>query len=450
MLFRKAESPIRRYLTGHSDKILVVSGARQVGKSYLIRHVGRELYPHYVELNLISDAQAREAFSKVTKVEDFHLMLSTYAEGHLGHGDDTLVFIDEIQECPNLLTLLKFLRQEGRYRYIASGSLLGVTLRKTYSVPVGSIEILNMYPLDFEEFLIANQVGRETLDHLRRCFDDLRSPEEGVHNRILDLFRRYLLVGGMPDAVNEFLDTHNLVRVRTVQSDIHALYASDASKYDEENRLKIRRIYDLIPSNMENKKKRVVYKEINERRQARGSDYEVEMEYLVSSGVALEVKAISNPKFPLIETEHKNLLKLYLNDVGLLSNILFHLNPKPILEDIPSVNLGSLYECAVATELAAHGHRLFYYDNRNHGEVDYLIDDYHSLSVLPLEVKSGKDYKIHSALSRFVRTPDYHINKGYVLSNSRHVEENDRIIYLPVYLCMYFDASGLEADIIPI
>ena len=303
-----------------------------------------------------------------------------------------------------------------------------------------------MFPLDFEEFLLANDFGREAIEGLHDCFDKLRSPEATIHERVMNLFRRYLLVGGMPDAVNEYIDSHNLVRVRQIQTDIHTLYADDASKYDLVNRLKIRRIYDLIPSNMENRKKRVVYKDIEDRKGKRSSDYEEEMEYLVSSGVALDVKAISNPKFPLVESEHKNLLKLYLNDAGLLSDILFRLNPRPVLEDEKSVNLGSLYECAVAAELAARGHRLFYYDNRNHGEVDFLIDDYKSLSVVPLEVKSGRDYRIHSALSRFVATPDYHIGRGVVLSNSGLVEERDHIVYMPVYMTMFFDADGGETD----
>ncbi len=448
MLYRKIERAIRQRLEETGDKVPVVSGARQIGKSYIIRHIGENMFKNFIELNLISSQEMRQAFSNVRNIEDFYLVLSAFAGNSLGTREDTLVFIDEIQECPNLLTLLKFLNSDNKYRYIASGSLLGVTLRQTTSIPIGSIEIMPMFPLDFEEFLIANDFGTEAIEELKKCFSEFRSPEASFHQRVMNLFRRYLLVGGMPDAVNEFLDSHNLVKVRKIQNDIHTLYAADAAKYDSANQLKIRKIYDLIPSNMENKKKRVVYRNIEEKKGKRSSDYEEEMEYLISSGVALEVKAISNPKFPLIETEHKNLLKLYLNDVGLLSAILFHLNPRPILEDENSINLGSLYECAVATELAAHGHRLFYYDNRNHGEVDFLIDDYHTLSVTPLEVKSGKDYRIHSALSRFVSTQDYHIRKGYVLSNAEIIEQKGHIIYLPIYMTMFFDASGGEDEIL--
>ncbi|MDE6791927.1 MAG: AAA family ATPase [Muribaculaceae bacterium] len=450
MLYRKIAQKIEKYLSQQSDRIMIVSGARQIGKSFIIRHVGSKLFSNYIELNLINDKSMREAFSMVNNIEDFHLTLSLYSGMKLGSYNDTLVFIDEIQECPNLLTLLKFLRAENKYHYIASGSLLGVTLRQTHSIPVGSIEIINMFPLDFEEFLIANGIGKEIIEYLHNCFIQNETPKQDIHSRIIDIFRRYLLVGGLPAAVNEYLNSHNLVKVRAIQRDIHTLYAADAAKYDDQKRLKITRLYNLIPSNMENKKKRVVYKDIENKNWKKANDYEEEIEYLISSGISLEVKAISNPKFPLIETESKNLLKLYLNDVGLLSYILYNLNPMPILKDEKSINLGSVYECVITTELAAHGHKLFYYDNRNYGEVDYLIDDYQSLHVVPLEVKSGKDYRIHSALTRFVSTPDYHIERGYVLSNSSEIKENNRIIYIPVYMVMFFNAAGPETEMIPI
>ncbi len=446
MLYRKIEPYLRQYFREKRRKILVVSGARQVGKSFIINHVGSEMFKNFVQLNFLTNRKMREAFNKVETVEDFYLQLSVFAGPNLGTKEDTLVFLDEIQECEHLLTLLKFLREEDRFRYVASGSLLGVTLKRTTSVPIGSIEIKHMYPLDFEEFLIANNFGPEAIDYLKECYRELKSPEPSVHERTMYLFRRYLLVGGMPDAVNEFIETHNLSRIRDIQTDIHHLYEVDASKYDEEHRLAIKRVYDLIPSNMESKKKRIVYSKIEEGKKKRSSDYEEEMEYLISSGVALEVKAISNPRFPLIETEFKNLLKLYLNDVGLLSNILYRMNPDPILEDEDSINLGSLYECAVAEQLVSNGHRLFYYDNRNHGEVDFLIDDYRSLSVLPIEVKSGKDYRVHRAISRFVTVPDYHIKFGYVLSNSGVIERRDNIIYLPVYFTLFFNSTGSDND----
>jgi hypothetical protein len=232
--------------------------------------------------------------------------------------------------------------------------------------------------------------------------------------------------------------------VRKVQDLIHNLYATDASKYDLDHRLKIKSIYDMVPSNMENKKKRLVYKDIEGKSGKRASDYVEEIDYLSYSGITLEVKAISNPLFPLIESSQKNLLKLYLNDVGMLTGLLYRNNIKSVMSDERSVNLGSVYETVVASELKAHGYNLFYYDNKTHGEVDFLVDDYDSLSVVPLEVKSGKSYKIHSALDRFISTEDYNIKKGYVLSNQREVEVVGDIIYIPIYYVMFFNIEGSQ------
>ena len=322
MLYRKIGSRIEAHFREGSKKILVVEGARQIGKSFIIRKVGSEIFPNFVELNLLEDKEGLRLFERVRTTEDFYLQLSMFAGEKLGSYNDTLVFLDEIQAYPHLLTMLKFLREEGRYRYIGSGSLLGLTLHKSVSVPMGSIEILKMFPLDFEEFLIANNVGPAVIEKIRECFREETSLMEGLHNRLMDLFRKYLLSGGMPDAVNTYLETHNIVAVRQVQEDIHRLYEVDASQYDTEHRLKIETIYRMIPSLMDSKKKRIRMKDIENKSGSRYSNYAEEFDYLVDSGIALEVKAVSGPRFPLIESGTKNLLKLYRNDVGLLTGIL--------------------------------------------------------------------------------------------------------------------------------
>ena len=356
--------------------------------------------------------------------------------------DNTVIFIDEIQAYPHLLTLLKFLKRDDKFTYIASGSLLGVTLAETESIPMGSIEVKRMYPLDFEEFLLSQGFNNYAIDAMRKKFEARESLDEATHSKVMDLFKKYLLVGGLPDAINSYTKTKNIVAVRNIQTEIHNYYGMDASKYDEDRKLKIRRIYDMIPSNLENKKKRVVIQNIENIRGKRSSDYADEFDYLINAGIALDVKAISTPTFPLIGNSGKNLLKLYLNDVGLLTNILYRTNIRAVLDDVKSINLGSVYESVVASELIAHGHKLFYYDNRSKGEVDYLIDDYDSLSVVPIEVKSGKDYTVHSALNAFVQNEDYHIKKAFVVSNERNVTQNGKITYIPIYYIMFFDADS--------
>lgn len=438
MLYRKIERTIEQHLMSGSNKILLVDGARQIGKTYIIRYVGNKLFENYIEINMIEDSLGNRLFEKVRTVEDFYLQVSMLAGDKMQKKENTLIFIDEIQAYPHLLTLLKFLSQDNRFTYIASGSLLGVTLSQTTSIPMGSIQKIQMYPLDFEEFLYANGMNEFVISTLRNKFNRLEELDESMHNKMMDLFKKYLLVGGMPDAINTYLSEKNIVSVRNIQAEIHEYYASDASKYSLENKLKISRIYDLIPSNMENKKKRVVVKNIEGKRGKTFNDYQEEFEYLVSAGIALNVQAISNPKFPLIESASKNLIKLYLNDVGILTGILYGNNINAILDDQKSINLGSVYETIAASELKAHGKKLYYYDNRNKGEVDFLIDDYDSLSVVPIEVKSGKDYTVHSALNNFVNSEDYHIQKGYVVSNERTIRQKGKIIYLPIYYTMFF------------
>ena len=446
MLYRKIEKVIEAHLCSDSKKILLIDGARQVGKTYIIRHVGKKIFDNFIEINMVEDSMGDRLFASTRTIEDFYLQVSMLAGNKMKEKDNTLIFIDEIQAYPHLLTLLKFLSQDNKYTYIASGSLLGVTLSQTTSIPMGSIRKVRMFPLDFEEFLYANGMNEVAITAMRNKFERLEELDESMHNKVMDLFRKFLLVGGLPDAVNSYLTEKNIQSVREIQREIHDYYAADASKYDDERKLMIRRIYDLIPSNMENKKKRVVAQSIENKRGKTFNDYSDEFEYLISAGIALNVQAISTPVFPLIESTGKNLLKLYLNDVGILTGILYGNNIRAILDDEKSINLGSVYETVVASELIAHGHRLFYYDNRHKGEVDYLIDDYSSLSVVPVEVKSGKDYTVHSALNTFVQNEDYHIKKAYVVSNERAVQQNGKIIYIPIYYIMFLNTNTADLD----
>jgi len=442
MLYRKISSYVEEYLRSDNDKILLIEGARQIGKSFTIREAGKQVYVHYIEINFVEDDEGPQLFKNIHTTEEFYLRLSAIAGAELGSYADTLIFLDEIQHYPQYLTLLKFFREEHKYRFITSGSLLGIALKKTTSIPVGSLIRKRMYQLDFEEWLIANGFGEAALQHLKACYDNRESLPEEIHRYVLSLFQRYLLVGGLPGVVNEYLSSHNIVKVREVQEAIMDLYKEDAAKYEEESerKLHIRRIYDMISSQMENKKKRIMAKAIQDKKGDRFDNYTEEFEYLVSSGISMEVKAISNPRYPLSESAHKNLLKLYHNDVGLLTAKLYKLSIKAVLETEESVNLGSVYENVVAQELLAHGHPLFYYDNKAKGEVDYIVDDSDHCRVLPIEVKSGKDYRVHSALNTMVTEPEYKIDEAVVLSNERKVERKMKVLYMPVYFVMFMKA----------
>lgn len=439
ILKRKIEEDIRAYLSSDSSRMMIVDGARQVGKSFVIRRLGQLMFPNYIEINMEADKLGDRLFAEARTVKDFYFALSIVAGDRMKKRQNTLVFIDEIQAYDHLLTLVKFLMQDRRFTYIASGSLLDVTLKKTQSIPIGSIVRKHMYPLDFEEFLWANGVVPAVVDTLREAFAQRSTLPQSIHDKMMAFFRTYLLTGGMPDAVNTYVTTQNIVETRQIQTEIHDLYGDDAAKYEQtaSRKLKIMRIYQMIPSNMENRKKRVVAKDIEGKKGKRMDDYLDEFEYLISSGVALGVKAVSKPSFPLVQNSGKNLLKLYLNDVGLLTSVLYGRNVLPILRDEKSVNLGAVYESVVAQELKAHGHDLYYYDNKKVGEVDYLTDDQQRLSVLPIEVKSGKDYTVHSALDRMLSIEEYHVAEGLVFSNERRVWHEQGIAYLPIYYIMF-------------
>ena len=439
MLYRKITKRIEEYLSSDSDRMLLIDGARQIGKSYIIRHVGEKMFSNYIEINMEEDKLRDRIFAEAKTTKDFYMALSIVAGNKMKERENTLVFIDEIQAYDHLLTLVKFLMKEKKYTYIASGSLLGVTLKNTQSIPIGSLDIQHMYPMDFEEFLYANGVGTFAIDAMRENFNNNLPLSDAMHLKIMDLFKKYLLVGGLPKAVEIFVESRNVIEFRSIQNEVHNLYKVDASRYEEEHnkKLKIQRIFDMIPSNLENKKKRIVIKDIEDKKWKRSNDYLDEFDYLISAGIALEVKAISTPTYPLVENSSKNLLKLYISDVGILSGIFYHHNIKAVMSDIKSINLGSVYETVVAQELKAHGYDLYYYDNKKNGEVDYLIDDPDNLSNIPIEVKSGKDYSVHSALDKFLSNETYNINKALVLSNERQVYKDKGITYMPIYYVMF-------------
>ncbi len=435
MFYRKIEERINRYYADKNAKILVIDGARQIGKSFIIRETGKKFFKHFVEINLKDDSEGDKLFESVRTTEDFYLQVSALYGNNLGDVSDTMIFLDEIQVYPHLLTMLKPLKAEARYRYICSGSLLGITLQHTF-IPMGSIDEVKMFPMDFEEFLLANNVGKDVISYLRKCFVDQTPPSEGIHKTILGLFKRYLLSGGLPDSVKAFVEAKNVYTMRENQALTYKYYSDDAAKYDKEHSLKIRRIYDYLPSYMENKVKRIQFKKIEDAPKASMGRYQDEFDYLLSSGCVLGAKAISNPVFPLCESASKNLIKLYYNDVGLLTNLLYKNNIDAVLNKDSGVNLGSVYETACAMELSAHGHDLYYFDSKKVGEVDFLINDYENTSILPIEIKSGNDQNNFRAIPKLVKEP-YNLQKGYIFGNENAVSSKSNLIAFPIYMIMF-------------
>ncbi len=447
MLKRKIDAIFERFLSDNRKSALLITGARQVGKTFSVRKFGREHFESFVELNFIKDREARAIFENAADEKDVLLRLSVVASGRLIPGK-TLIFLDEVQKCPEAVTYIKFLVDEGSYRYVLSGSLLGVELKNIRSIPVGYMTEAEMYPLDFEEFIEANGVGGDVVSYLRTCFDERKSPDKVVHDRMMRLLRLYLVVGGMPAAVQKYIDTNDLRAVMDEQAKIIVEYKRDVTQYDERLKMKLRRIYSLIPSELNKQNKRFYLKTVT----ARGCLDRVEDDFvwLKEAGVAIPAFNVDEPVVPLELATKANLFKLFLNDVGLLAYMYMDGIQLKILNDELGINFGSVYENFVAQELLAHGlgkdGAIHYYNSKRIGEVDFLIEL--GGRVLPVEAKSGEDCESHTALTKLMKAKEYGIKESYVLNKFERVCEVAGVVYLPVYFLMFIRPITLPDKLI--
>ena len=431
MIKRKAEDKIIRWIKD-SNKALLVSGARQVGKTFSIRRCLNEMKCNYLEINLIEQPELIPVLEQSLSVNDLIVNLSLATNQSLIKGE-TVIFIDEIQEVSDVATRVKFWVDEGSFRYILSGSLLGIELRSLRSAPVGYLEEIEMFPLDFEEFLKASGVNNDVIRYLRRCFDKGDPVGELVHNKMMQHFRRYLVVGGMPDAVREYIESGDITKVTVIQKNIIELYKLDFTKYESaDKKLMIISIYDELPSQLLKQNRRFNYSDIQ--KGLRFERLESSFLWLVSAGVAIATYNATEPRISLNQNKKSSLLKLYCSDVGLLTSQYGNTLRTKILFGDEKVNLGGIYENAVAQELNSHGFKTYYYNSHKNGELDFIIEE--DFSVVPIEVKSGKDYYVHSAISKAVDNPEYAIKKAYILNNYEvHIE--DKLLYMPIYMSMF-------------
>ena len=430
MIKRKIDSYLADFFDANK-KALMLTGARQIGKTYSIRRFGHEYFERFLEINFIENPGLVKVFSKAKNSQDILLRLSTVTSQDLIKGS-TLVFFDEVQECPEIVTAIKFLVEEGSYRYVLSGSLLGVEIKNLRSAPVGYMDVKDMYPLDLEEFATTVGINDRIIDALRKHFTEGTAVDEFIHEKMMEVFRLYLIVGGMPAAVDKYLATNNLQDVMAEQQAIIRLYKQDIAKYDPDHKLYIQEIFDRIPAELDAKNKRFILKNLNEN--IKFSRYQNSFLWLKDAGVALPVYNVEEPTVPLILSSSRNLFKLFMADIGLLASLYADGIQLKILDNEPSINFGSVYENAVAQELWAHGFRLYYYNNKRQGELDFVIEQ--NGEVLPIEVKSGKDYERHKALTNVVNSTTYKISKAYVLCND-NVKKVGKITYLPIYMLMF-------------
>ena len=442
MIYRKIEKELERFRTTDDRKALLITGARQVGKTYTIRKFAKENYENVIEINFIDNIKAAHLFENATGSEDLLLRISAVADKPMVPGK-TLIFLDEVQACKEIITAIKFLVEEGSYKYILSGSLLGVELKDIRSVPVGYMDVINMYPMDFEEFALANGVSPRIIDTLRKCFEERTPVDAIVHEKMMALFGLYLIVGGMPYVVKKYIETNNLQEVLREQRSIINLYKMDISQYDPQHKLYIEEIFELIPSELNSKNKRFILKNLNEN--FKFSRYTNSFIWLKDAGVALPTFCATEPTVPLKLSQSTNLFKLFLSDVGLLAAMYMDDIQLKILNHEKDINFGSIYENAAAQELRAHGFDLYYFNSRKQGELDFLIEL--NGEILPIEIKSGKDYMRHAALSTVMANESYAIPTAYVFQND-NVSENGKIVYLPIYMLMFLERGGLKEDLI--
>ncbi|MDO5446074.1 MAG: ATP-binding protein [Eubacteriales bacterium] len=427
-MFRKDAIIIKEWIE-NSSKALLVTGARQIGKTWLVRdEIDKSGFKRF-EINFIDQPDMADYLNAEISAEDFLVRLKMIMpEKYKPH--ETIVFFDEIQKCPEIVTKIKFLADEGSFKYAMSGSLLGIELKGITSAPVGYLSIIRMYPMDFEEFMIANGISKTTLDMLKDKFNNCQPVDNFIHQKLLSLFFVYLIVGGMPDAVKKYIETKDIREVDKIQKDIVELYKEDFSQYEhEDKKLKLKSIYELVPAELNKQNKKFVFTMLD--KELKFDRYENSFLWLKDAGVVIPVYNADLPAIPLLANKRSNVFRLFSSDIGLLTSAYPADTKIELISQNGEVNNGAHFENAVAQQLSANGFEPYFCKKKNLGEIDFLIE--RKGKVVLIEVKSGKDYKSHKALENYMAVPEYHIESAYVLSTC-NVEKDGKIIYLPIYM----------------
>lgn len=424
---------VDRILIDHfkiSKTALLIEGARQIGKKFKT----------YIEINFIEQPEAISLFKDLSNTKDLLARLSLFTKQKLIKRD-TLIFFDEVQICPEVITYIKFLVDEGSYNYILSGSLLGIEINDLRSVPVGYLTIKRMFPLTFREFALNLGLNSSILENLETSFKEKKPVDDFIHKKMMELFRVYLVVGGMPAAVNRYIETNNLNEVIDIQNQIVNLYKKDITQYDKNNKLAIAQIFELIAPQLNSQNKRFIIKDIKSG--VKFDRYENSFLWLKDAGFALPVYNVETPKIPLKLSKSRSLFKLFMSDVGLLASEYSQGIQLKIISGDDKLNYGAIFENYIAQELTACEHDLYYYNNKKRGELDFLIE--YDGEVLPIEVKSGKDYKVHRALSNIMDCGEFNLNRALIFNNS-NLKVEGKLTYAPIYMAMFLKQEINDED----
>lgn len=433
MLKRTVYDKLIRWKESQNRRALCIIGARQTGKTTIIREFGKKNYKYFVEINFVTDKDAEKIFDDSLDADTIIENLTAFKMQKMEPGE-TLVFLDEIQECPNARSAIKFLVEDGRFDYIESGSLLGVRHREVRSYPVGFEEICYMYPMSFEEFIIANGVQESTLEMLDSCCRTESEVSQSVHDTMLKLFYTYIVVGGMPAAVQTYITTHDIGKVVNIQREILELYRLDISKYAEGNdKIKIRAIFDSIPSQLDDKNRRFFLSKVD--KNGRQNRYENSFLWLSDAGVALPSYNVTEPQPPLQLNEKRNIFKLFMNDTGLLCAACMKNIQFDILQGNVAVNMGSILENLFAQAIKCNGFSLNYYESKKYGEIDFVVQN--GMMIDLIEIKSGNDYTKHPALDNMMKTDNWSFGEKIVFCKG-NIRKQGEILYLPWYMIMFY------------
>lgn len=433
MLKRAIYDKLIRWKESQNRRALCIIGARQTGKTTIIREFGKKNYKYFVEINFVTDKDAEKIFDDSLDADTIIENLTAFKMQKMEPGE-TLVFLDEIQECPNARSAIKFLVEDGRFDYIESGSLLGVRHREVRSYPVGFEEICYMYPMSFEEFIIANGVQESTLEMLDSCCRTESEVSQSVHDTMLKLFYTYIVVGGMPAAVQTYITTHDIGKVVNIQREILELYRLDISKYAEGNdKIKIRAIFDSIPSQLDDKNRRFFLSKVD--KNGRQNRYENSFLWLSDAGVALPSYNVTEPQPPLQLNEKRNIFKLFMNDTGLLCAACMKNIQFDILQGNVAVNMGSILENLFAQAIKCNGFSLNYYESKKYGEIDFVVQN--GMMIDLIEIKSGNDYTKHPALDNMMKTDNWSFGEKIVFCKG-NIRKQGEILYLPWYMIMFY------------
>ena len=425
----------------HNDglkEVLLIKGARQVGKTYLIEKFAEKEYDSFIEINFIEQPELKKAFEGSKNPDDIYNRLSIYLPGMKLIPERTLFFLDEIQNCGGARTAIKFLASDLRYDFIASGSLLGleygedadINVEVPDSIPVGFETALTMHSLDFEEYLWAKGYKDEQINYLKSFFDKGESVPKDINDKMEALFREYIVVGGMPEVVNTYVNTNNFNEVIRIQQKIVSDYQDDISKHAKgEQKIKVRKCYDSVSKQLARELKRFQYSFVETKQTSR--KYGGSIKWLIDSNLVNACYNVREPYIPLVANEIEEQFKLYINDTGLLTEMYGRETKIAILNNSIKGNAkGAIYENIIAESLTKKGYGLHYYRPDDDHELEFLIEK--KGEVVPVEVKAGN--AASTSLNGFIET--FSPSIAYKLING-NVGISGTKITIPHYMIMF-------------